>query len=1265
MKLAVYIAFLLLIVSGISTARDVPPVTAFDVVPVEWPVAQGGNGHYYAIVSAAETPFEDGGMTWAEADSLAKLMHHLGRDGHLATITSAEEHHFIMQLPDLVCDLLEGFGCDKLHLGGWSTVTEVISPTPMFAPYVVTTTEQWITGEVGTYTVTPDAHAVGPVGEVLRFAWGTYSLTGMGLPPYDPHASPHDLGYGYIVEFDDYDPNHYPENSADPLPIVYVSTEGDDANPGTAEHPFATIQYAINSAAEGDTVLIMDGTYTGAGNRDILYHGKGITVRSASRDPEVCVIDCQASAADPHRGFWFHSGEDSTAVLEGVTISNAYSVGDGGGIWVGGNGEDIDTSPVVNNCRFIGNHAQGRGGAICCGSADYWTWFDRAFPKIIDCEFLENTASSSGGCIASCIRSGPQIENCVFLDSEAPQGGAISNEWLTRGAFAECVFEGNSASRGGAVYEYWEQSNSYFACSFKNNIASDLGGGFCNSNGESKRKIDTSKADKLTDPLFENCVFENNSAFRGGAIYVSHLSEFDVLGCTLVGNTASFAAGGIHFYGDGATFAGSVFADNSSPKGGAFLVYVSGSQSVEFTGSTFVGNSSPIGAAIDIERLDVPSLMPIRNCLLVGNLIGSAILVYDDPDSEAPEISCTNIFGNEGGDWVGYIENSAGIGGNLQLDPMFCNLVERDLNLMSSSPCAAENNPGCGRIGALGVACNTPQWVDIATAEMTSADYTTGVALVDVDGDGDPDPAWASWGTATGSIFANDSGTSFLRITGTPLDQVATATSLVFGTVDVDYLPEIFIGQLAPDSEKVLLENSYPDFTDITSELLACAGDRVRSASWIDYDGDGMLDLHVPVFDGPDRMFRKIHGQGFVEVDPGDLAVAGTSLGAAWGDVDNDGDPDCYVITRDTPNVLLRNDGGGHFADATTAALATSAHGQGAAWGDYDNDGWLDLYLTNADGENVLFHNEGHSVGDIALTPMPGVMADIEHGQSGVWLDYDLDGDLDLYLTQFDAPNRLYENGGGGVFTDVATGVVADGGPSLGAAVGDIDGDGDPDLLMGNYGAENRLLRNEQSTGNHWLTVRLRAPAPMSDWVNNTLCIGARVRIVTGATQQIREIGSNRGMWSQNAIEAHFGLGSTDHVDALEVVWPWGETSSHAVTAVDEILTIEAGEFTSAVYDTEDLPRVFRLSAAHPNPFNPMTTISYELPQATRVTLTIHDIRGHLIATLVDGRLTEPGQHESNWRGCNEQGQAVATGVYFYRIEAGDFVQTRRMTLLK
>jgi len=135
------------------------------------------------------------------------------------------------------------------------------------------------------------------------------------------------------------------------LPAVTIHVPGD----------YPTIQAGINASVDGDTVLVADGTYTGEGNRDIDFTGKTIVVMSEN-GPGSCVIDCQNSG----RGFYFHSGESSTSIVHGFTITNGDAWPDGGGIICS------SSSPTISNNIITGNRVamwgevwySARGGGI-------------------------------------------------------------------------------------------------------------------------------------------------------------------------------------------------------------------------------------------------------------------------------------------------------------------------------------------------------------------------------------------------------------------------------------------------------------------------------------------------------------------------------------------------------------------------------------------------------------------------------------------------------------------------------------------------------------------------------------------------------------------------------------------------------------------------------------------------------------------------------------------------------------------------------------
>ncbi len=220
--------------------------------------------------------------------------------------------------------------------------------------------------------------------------------------------------------------------------------------------------------------------------------------------------------------------------------------------------------------------------------------------------------------------------------------------------------------------------------------------------------------------------------------------------------------------------------------------------------------------------------------------------------------------------------------------------------------------------------------------------------------------------------------------------------------------------------------------------------------------------------------------------------------GAAFLDYDNDGDLDLYIVNGaplpgfetavPAKNALYQNTGNGKFSDITTVAgVGDTGYGMGCVAADYDNDGDTDLYVTNF-GENLLYQNNGDGTFTDA-TSQAGVGNGQNWSSSCAFVDYDHDGDLDLYVVNYldydlagdrdwlDPRGRriysnpqvytgisdtLYSNDGDGTFTDVTrqAGVYNKDGKGLGVTCGDYDNDGRIDIYVANDTTPNFLYRN-------------------------------------------------------------------------------------------------------------------------------------------------------------------------------------------------------------
>ncbi|MFH1312623.1 MAG: hypothetical protein ABIJ00_05290 [Candidatus Eisenbacteria bacterium] len=249
-----------------------------------------------------------------------------------------------------------------------------------------------------------------------------------------------------------------------------------------------TIQAGIDSAAIADTVLLADGRFTGAGNRDIDFLGKEITVRSESGNPYACVIDCEGSSSSPHRGFYFGNNESSVSVLEGVSIEGCYSAY-GSAVYC------YEASPTIANCVFSGNSVSNTGGAIDLSNCS---------PVITDCTFSMNISETYGGAVA-CHNASPDFFYCAFISNVADFGG-------------------------GAVWAYGGAPE-FMGCTFIDNRSLWAGGIDCQEGCSAV----------LSDCSF----FSNQATFTGGAMRTTNSSP-TLMNCSLVADSSGYGGAGIH-----------------------------------------------------------------------------------------------------------------------------------------------------------------------------------------------------------------------------------------------------------------------------------------------------------------------------------------------------------------------------------------------------------------------------------------------------------------------------------------------------------------------------------------------------------------------------------------------------------------------------------------------------------------------------------------------------------------------------------------------
>lgn len=444
---------------------------------------------------------------------------------------------------------------------------------------------------------------------------------------------------------------------------------------------------------------------------------------------------------------------------------------------------------------------------------------------------------------------------------------------------------------------------------------------------------------------------------------------------------------------------------------------------------------------------------------------------------------------------------------------------------------------------------------------------------------------------------------SFTKITTGPIasDRPESSISPVWVDFDADGDLDLFVTANQPAGNLLYRNDGLGNFTKITESAIVSTGAGSRSVAWGDLDNDGRVDLVIGRSVGPALLFLQrtdgtfaqssldtslSFGLGLADYDHdgaidlvianngtktawhndgrgGLISVSGTDIDASgtspsWADYDGDGDLDLLVTesaaTGGGPSRLYRNEGGGRFTQVASGPLVEqSTEAPGSSWGDYDNDGFLDVFVTRRDVvfrnplPSFLFHNNGD--GTFAQVEQSPFIDDVGSGFSASWADYDNDGWLDLFVTDFDGGgNRLYHNNADGTFTRVLSGPVAtEAAQSANATWGDYDRNGFLDLFVCNQGG-NSLYHNDGNS-NSWLSVKCVGTR------SNRSAIGANVRVqavIGGKTfWQLRGVGG-----AHNPFEAHFGLGDATNVLTVRIEWPSGTVQEFHNTAVRQFLTV-------------------------------------------------------------------------------------------------------------
>jgi hypothetical protein len=478
----------------------------------------------------------------------------------------------------------------------------------------------------------------------------------------------------------------------------------------------------------------------------------------------------------------------------------------------------------------------------------------------------------------------------------------------------------------------------------------------------------------------------------------------------------------------------------------------------------------------------------------------------------------------------------------------------------------------------------------------------SGAVVFDYDNDGFMDIYFLNWGPLEGvtaappgtkrqpnRLYRNRGDGTFEDVTRKAgLEGSGFASAATAGDFDNDGYTDLFVANVG---HNILYRNRGDGtFEDVTEKAGVGHTGTGISAVFLDYDNDGWLDLYVGnyltfvpekeseqnpgAYPGPlaykgeaNVLYRNLGNGTFKDVtrEAGLYAPGHRAMSVCAFDCNRDGYVDLYVCNDDTPNTLWLNDGKGHFRDvamelgAAFNSIGEAPGSMNATVGDVNGDGLPDLFVTRFGYGSLYVRTEQGSYDDRMWASGLGRLTQQHVGWGGAFLDFDNDGDQDLFIANGDAFNLegdfslLLENQGNCKFTDAS----AKGGAFFqhringrGNAVLDYDNDGRLDVLLTALADRPFLLRNRCPLKNHWLKLRLEGTR------SNRSGYGALITLTAGDLTLRGEALCPTGFLSQGDARPHFGLGPRQKVDRLEIRWPSGYVQVLTNITSDQILKI-------------------------------------------------------------------------------------------------------------
>ena len=963
--------------------------------------------------------------------------------------------------------------------------------------------------------------------------------------------------------------------------------------------------------------------------------------------------------------YWIDKGDADTDFTGGTGELEAIT----DDVWVGTDGADETTTTGTEEDPFKTiDHAMSR------------TYGTASDPITISL-FSETYAPSTTGEVfpirmISNVNLIGQGEEATILDAEETdrvikledcQNNIISHLTITGGAASgEWVID----DWGGGMY--MSRSNLIFIrnVTIRNNSATMGGGGYFSS----------------SNCNLANIILENNMAWKAGGLFLLHSPNTMLMNVTISGNMAEYKTGGIYLVGSNSALTNVTISGNTAnySSGGMRIttsdpiltnVTISGNTAGEFAGGMHLGGSNPI----------------LINSILWDNSPES--IYFNGPNTIG--IQYSDIEGGE----EGIVTNDNGevywLEGNIDTDPLFTDPDNGDYTLQEGSPCIDSGDPNLwfedmdgttGDMGVTGGLFVLPNFISHDFGEMGDNGSAKQFSLYN----------FRETAITISSVSFNTS--SFTTNTSFPI----TIDPLQSGIINIEVNNSV-MGEI--EDEMVLISNDLPEGISIPLSGTGAAGDILNgnlSGTYpaADYRITGDLDIASGdtvylsagtkfLFDG--QYHFNIYGtlkaigtqsdsiifdniednderwEGFTLDNVSDetefryVRISGAENNNGGGMYLNASDPTLTHVTING-NTAQNSGGGMHLSNSnpilshiTISGNTSDASGGGMY--SYDSNpilshitisgnttsgygGGMNLSRSNPTLTNVtISENTAFIGGGMLLTLSDPIMSHVTiSGNTSSTGGMDLSRSNPTLINVTIAHNT--GDYGGGMY---------------------IDGSG------GDW-SSNPILTNSIIWDNSPESIYFNAD-------NNPSTISIQYSDIEGGEEGIVTNDNGEVYWLEGNIDTDPLFSDPDNGDyTLQELSPCidagtadldgdGEDDIEYVGAAPDMGAFEYGALVN-VDETKVVPESFTLHQNYPNPFNPTTILRYNLPKQTKVTLTVYDMLGRQVTQLVNAT-QEAGYRSVQWNATDYFGKPVSAGVYLYQIRAGEFVQTKKMVLLK